>query len=103
MPAVPCWEILCTGRARGTNRYVLEGRKGLRHRVGLIGGSQSRLRRRCFRGKLYGPGSLVKMGGRAAGCWANIPLPSPDPLHQKHCVRTSHPRKSGGMGSDLSV
>lgn len=61
MPAVSCWEILCTGRAHGTNRYVLEGRKRIRRWVDLTGGSQSKLRRRCTGEKLHGPGSLVKM------------------------------------------
>lgn len=55
MPAVPCWEILCTCRTQGTNRHVLEGRRGHRQLLGLTGGSQSRLRKSCFREKVYRP------------------------------------------------
>lgn len=67
MQAVPRREILCTGRAHSTNRYILEGRKGPGQWVGLMGGSQSRLRRSHFGEKLHGPGQLVKMGPEEQG------------------------------------
>lgn len=93
MPAVSRWEILCTGRAHGTNRYVLEGRKGLRQWVGLTGGSQSRLRRRCFGEKLHEPGSLVKMGPKQQGLLGKDSHCFPKSSYIRNTVSPTPPQK----------
>lgn len=64
MPAVPRWEVLCTCRAQGTNRYVLEGRRGHRQWVGLTAASHARLQGESTRARMIGG-----PGGTAAWAW----------------------------------
>lgn len=80
MPTVPCWEVLCTGRAWGTNRYVLDGRRGRRQQVGLTAGSQARLQEESARTWMTcGPGAT------AAWAWAR----RTQEVQEVHCLPTT--------------
>lgn len=72
--------------------------KRVRQWVGLRGGSQGRLRGRCFTGKLHGPGSLVKMGAEQQGVGQIFHCLPKTPYIRNTVSPHPSPESQGGWG-----